>query len=694
SWSPSAGLNNPNISNPTVTVSGTTTSTTSYIVTASNGSCIISDTVLVSVSPPPVASFSATDACSGISVPVSFTGSAPPGAVYSWNFGGGAVLSGSGAGPYTVSYPSAGNYTVALQVTVGACTSIAPNQTISIHPSLLPPQAVVSDVTCSGIPNGSIQVSPLGGTGPFQISWSPNVSATFTANSLAAGNYTATVTDVNGCTSTASYPVYEPFPLVAVATGVPALCAGSPSGTVSVSAQGGSTPYSYSWLNGGATTSAISGLLAGNYTCMVTDANGCTTSAMANVAPQITVIPVALATPATICPGENVSLQVTGGLSYSWSDGATDSIRVVNPGSTTQYSVIATDQNGCTGSDSLIVQVAQQPQALFSVQPVCFEDTSSFKQQSSVSSGIISNYSWNFGDGNTSAGTQPKHFYPTPGTYPVTLVVNTNAGCVDSLTLYAVVHPLPIANWTSGLQYGCIPLPVDFTAQTVNGVSYQWAFGSLIGNESSPTVIFDQPGKYSVMLSVTDANGCTDDTLTEDYVEAYPVPESGFFINPNYVTELMPRVELMDASLGAVDWYWDFGDTTVSSDREPSHTYAYPGTYEIRQVVRNNFGCIDTLVRTLEVGRDYAFYIPNAFTPNGDGTNDFFEVKGYNYFGYRIEIFNRWGKQVFISENPEVSWDGSQRGEHAQQGVYDYAVDFKDVFGKPHKLFGRVTVIR
>ncbi|MFM9051117.1 MAG: choice-of-anchor L domain-containing protein [Bacteroidota bacterium] len=698
SWSPSAGLSNANIANPTVTVSGTTSVTTSYVLTATNGSCVLRDTVVVTAGPPPVAAFTTTSACQGSPVSINFTGTAPAGATYTWGFGGGTVISGSGPGPYSVSYASIGNYTVTLQVAVGTCTSSAPSQAVVIHPVQTAPLATIDDVSCSGEADGIIVLTPQGGTPPFTAAWVPNISNNLSAVSLAPGSYDVILSDANGCTISASYSITEPLPLTAQSTGVPALCAGTPSGTVTASAQGGTTPYFYQWTTTGDTTASIVGVTAGDYTCTITDGNGCTATTVATVAPQIVVAPQVVATPGTICPGGSVTLSVSGAASYVWSDGSLDSVRTLSPSQTETYDVVATDANGCTGTGSATISVYPEPQAAFAAAAVCYTSPTQFIQQSTIASGAISVYDWNFGDGNSSSGIQPSHTYASPGNYDVSLRVVSDNGCVDSITTTVVTHPLPVASWSSGIAAGCVPWPVEFRPQPASGtipiVSYSWNIGGVSSSQPTPDVIFDVPGDYSVRLMVTDSNGCTDDSLTIDHVHAYPVPAAGFTITPVTVSEFFPRVALTDASSGAVEWLWDFGDTTTSAEQEPSHSYTNAGIYTVRQVVRNTYGCIDTLVRTLEVGRDYAFYIPNAFTPNGDGANDVFEVKGYNFYDYRIEIFNRWGKQVFISEDPLRSWDGTQRGEFALEGVYDYIVTFNDVFGASHKLYGRVTLIR
>ncbi|HRS40360.1 MAG TPA: hypothetical protein P5292_14360, partial [Bacteroidia bacterium] len=191
---------------------------------------------------------------------------------YAWSPSGGTGSSANGL--------SAGSYTVTVTDQNG-CTAQVP-LTIN-QPTQLTVQASAIDARCNGSTDGSISAIANGGTGPYGYTWSPGGAVTAGVNNVGAGNYSVTITDANGCTTTGSATVAQPAALNASATPVAVTCNGGSNGTITVNVNGGTTGYSYSWFPGGATTANASGLSAGAYSVTITDANGCTTTAAATV---------------------------------------------------------------------------------------------------------------------------------------------------------------------------------------------------------------------------------------------------------------------------------------------------------------------------------------------------------------------------------------------------------------------------
>jgi gliding motility-associated-like protein len=141
---------------------------------------------------------------------------------------------------------------------------------------------------------------------------------------------------------------------------------------------------------------------------------------------------------------------------------------------------------------------------------------------------------------------------------------------------------------------------------------------------------------------------------------------------------------------------WDFGDSTSSNLASPSHTYAQRGTYNVRLVVSAPGGCTDTTFDEIIVNPEFTLYVPNAFTPNGDGLNDNFLIYGEEIQEMNMMIFDRWGNMVFTSTSVQEGWDGRANGgaDIAQQDVYVYKIQVKDLAGKQHKQTGHVSLIR
>ena len=245
-----------------------------------------------------------------------------------------------------------GNYTVIVTDKNG-CTVVQPI-TLTEPPAITTTVSSTPNSNCAS-PNGTATVQTNGGAPGYTYSWSPSGGNSSAATGLSSGTYSITITDSNGCTAvdTTSVASTGNIPIVTLNT-TPAGC-NSDTGTVTAAVSGGALPYTYNWSNG-QTTSAITGLSAGTYTVIVTDANGCA-QAIATV----------IAAPAgpnanaginvTITSGNSTTLTATGGGAYAWSNGDTVSSIIVSPAATTQYCVIVTDSSNCSDTACVMVFV-------------------------------------------------------------------------------------------------------------------------------------------------------------------------------------------------------------------------------------------------------------------------------------------------------------------------------------------------
>jgi gliding motility-associated-like protein len=146
------------------------------------------------------------------------------------------------------------------------------------------------------------------------------------------------------------------------------------------------------------------------------------------------------------------------------------------------------------------------------------------------------------------------------------------------------------------------------------------------------------------------------------------------------------------------EWIWGFGDGDTSTVRNPSHNYASGGNFEVTLITQipNSINCVDTLTsQTINVITNPEVYIPNTFTPNGDGYNDIFRVRGPQYAIFYFAVYNRWGQLVYETEDPTQGWDGNFKGKMSDPGVFGYYMKAKcdeqseEIFKK-----GNVTLIR
>jgi gliding motility-associated-like protein len=163
------------------------------------------------------------------------------------------------------------------------------------------------------------------------------------------------------------------------------------------------------------------------------------------------------------------------------------------------------------------------------------------------------------------------------------------------------------------------------------------------------------------------------------------------------VTEILaPHIQFYDRTDSAVSWYWDFGDSTFDTIPNPSHNYKDTGSYNVCLTITNPYGCTSTACSTVVVKPIFTFYVPNAFSPDGDGKNDTFSGYGFGVSQLEMFIFDRWGDMVFHTKDIEIPWDGkiNNGSDIAQEDVYVYLIVVKDVLGGKTKYIGNVTVVR
>jgi len=218
--------------------------------------------------------------------------------------------------------------------------------------------------------------------------------------------------------------------------------------------------------------------------------------------------------------------------------------------------------------------------------------------------------------------------------------------------------------------------------------TYDWNVGNSVSNQL--TFIPVTTGYYYAAVD----DECYDAITDSVYIEVYPVPEAAFEYAPGKPTLLDPTVTFTDASLDALSWSWDFGDTLLITDQNPVYKFNAYGTFPVELVVTNSYGCTDTALREVIIDDFITSYIPNSFTPNDDGINDQFGVTGFSNGGFSMQIFNRWGQTVFTSENSSQTWNGKTlSGTKAPQGIYTYLITIaKDKSRKP--LYGTISLIR
>lgn len=375
-----------------------------------------------------------------------------------------------------------------------------------------------------------------------------------------------------------------------------------------------------------------------------------------------------------------------------------------------------TSANGCSNSVTKEVVVYPLPIADFDAPAVCLENPTDFADNSSVSNDFTNNsivdYNWDFGDGSPENSNQnPQYTYQEDSTFQVTLIVTTNNGCSDTLIQEVVVHPLPEVNFVVSEINGCSPLCVDFTDNsTINtgqNEEYIWDIDGSEMTTTNPELSFCFENNeflyaqsHDIGLTVVSDNNCSSSITNFDMIDVYPNPRADFSYDPEGgATTLDPRFKFYNTSIGAVSYSWDFSGLGTSGEENPEFVFSdqEEGRYTISLAISNQYGCKDTVYRTVVVEEELFVYVPNAFTPDGDGINDLFGpvVQGHDIKDFTFMIFNRWGELIFESHNIDSWWDGRYNGTLAQQDVYVWKLVLKRGSNTEKKQYmGHVTLLR
>jgi gliding motility-associated-like protein len=181
-------------------------------------------------------------------------------------------------------------------------------------------------------------------------------------------------------------------------------------------------------------------------------------------------------------------------------------------------------------------------------------------------------------------------------------------------------------------------------------------------------------------------------------IHVYPTPVADFYASPSFTTDIYnSTVNFYDASTGTIQtWNWNIAGLQSSTAHDPVYTFGEEGIYPVTLIVTSPNGCADTITKEVVILPDYTFYAPNAFTPNGDGTNEQFRPVGtaWDINKYNLWVFDRWGNQVFFTQDTTRGWDGTKQGNDVQQDTYVWKVRLHDIFGTQHEYNGQINLVR
>ena len=581
--------------------------------------------------------------CTTTAINVTATG----GGTYSWTGGSSpatAANSFSSPGIYTVTVTSANGCTDTESITI---TEPAAGLTASLTSQV--------NVLCKGSSTGSAVITPAGGTSPYVI--------TPAQTGLAAGVHTFTVTDNNGCTTTVNVTITEPAAglTASVTSQVNVLCKGSSTGSAVITPAGGTSPY--------VITPAQTGLAAGLHTFTVTDNNGCTTTVNVTITEPAAALTTTTTTVNVACSGGtsgSATATVSGGTvpySYSWNTLPVQTDATATNLKAGTYNVTVTDNNGCVKTSLATVNESDILMNVISTSvPVGCKGSSNGSINLTVSGGTAPFiYAWT-GPGSFSASTKDLTGIAA-GNYNVT--VTEAYGCVKTssvtvnesgIIMSLIATPVPVT--CSGSRNGSVKLVI---AGGTAPFTYVWT-GPDNFKASTQDLSGLAGGTYEV--TVTDAFGCVKTTSAI-------VNESGEVLRLTTISKFATLTRSPDGTTtlrfsgGSIDlavtggtalytYNWTGPDNFSASSRDLTDLAG--GNYNV--TVTDSYGCSKTTSAIVDVqivlGVDESceIFVPNVFTPNGDGVHDYFEIKClYNYENAEIQIFNRNGNILFKKDH-------------------------------------------
>ncbi|MBK7384978.1 MAG: gliding motility-associated C-terminal domain-containing protein [Flavobacteriales bacterium] len=686
SWSPTNDLSDPAAADPIATP----TSTTTYVVTITNADqCIGIDSLVVTVNTVANAGDDALAVSCGSGVLFTLADSlgGSPDAGGQWftsTFSAHGDLFDPSSDQSGTYYYIAGGST--------ACPDTAALQVSITNPDI---NITGDHIICSG------EITTLTATGGTTFIWSPSAgvadpnSASTQFNPNNTTDYTVTVTDANGCAGTAEITLeVNPLPIVDAGIDV-SLCVGE------FATLGGTptspTATSYAWspatnLNDPANANPIatpSGTTT--YTITVSDANQCSNSD----AMTVTVNPlpaIDAGADVGVCIGSSVQLNAIGTGSFDWSP-ATDlndagiADPLASPSTTTVYTITLTDANNCVASDALTVTVNALPTVDAGTDGwLCLGSTTPLV-------GTTNGGAAAWTPSATVSDPAALNTTATPlTTTTFTLTITDDNNCIsnDAVLVTVGVDP-PIDAGNGATVCGGVPVILGGSPTSVPGSTFLWTPASGLDDplSSNPTALPLSTTTYILVVS--------NDTCTSTAAVTVTIGTTG---QADFTARFEAGCESLrgfftDASTGAVAWEWNLGQGIASTTANTQGYLPYGQASTVTLIITDNQGCRDTTTQVFTMD-DYAnlvnVEVPNVFTPNGDGQNDLFTLMTDAFLGpcTDMDIMNRWGESVFVSQGNNITWDGRNfSGEPCTAGTYFYVVKVKDLTFK-----GAVTLIR
>ncbi len=585
-----------------------------------------------------------------------------------------------------------------------------------VEPPLLEiTDVVTTDAVCFGYCDGTANVVVQGGTAPFDYSyeWTQGgiiIGDEDAVEDLCPDVYSILVTDDNGCFHSMNFEIFEPAPMVIDSIHyTDPVCFDACDGTIEVFA---STAVVYSFYGGAllGPSSTIDSLCDGPYYILVQDINGCiaydsTTVDMFNPAELLVVA----GPDSMLCLGgsgilNSVATGGTGNHTYNWDNGVVGQNQTVTPGVPTTYVVTVEDENGCVSEADTTVFRLYDDLAISVTNDTIICPSTSLTLNSIIDFGEPG-YSYNWLTGGNSISTDSSVVVnPSEAT---TYIIEVTDFCTTvSETIIVNTFFAPEVTFAASEQDGCTPMTVTIEPtidpSIFNG-NCLWTFsdGTQLAGCGGVTGTFATIGCYEVTFTGTSTDGCALSGFAEDVFCVHPNPVANFVFNPDNPSYIESQVQFTNYSNNADFSDWTFTGYGTSTETHPmvvfNNSNAGDTIFACLQV-STIYGCVDEICHPIVMVEPYVMYVPNTFTPDGNGYNQIFKPvfpPGYMIADFNMMIFNRWGEVIFESRDIDFGWDGTYNGRACQDGTYTWKIQVTDgMRNQRHQYVGHVNIIK
>lgn len=357
----------------------------------------------------------------------------------------------------------------------------------------------------------------------------------------------------------------------------------------------------------------------------------------------------------------------------------------------------------CSDSTTIKVNVFPDIRADFTFDyDTCYGKVINFTNMSVSDAGPIISSEWK-ANGRIFANSFNAQFNTLePDFYDMILVVSDQNQCIDSVAERVAFFPIPRDElFDPGGVIGCEPFTYQFkkpNSYITDKYIIDWKFGDgQSGSGVSPEHTYQNRGIYTVDVTVTNVFGCTTSATFNNTITVLQSPVAGFTFEPSNPSNLEPTITIHDESSHASSWLYEFGTGDNSTDRNPIYTYRDTGIYHMVQWVSHENGCRDSLAIIVDVSPRYTLYLPNVINISSNSGNDLYGPVGipYGVRDFRMAIFDRWGNEVYSTEDFNGRWDGKNKvGDVLPKGVYSVKIDLTEPRGKKKTIYGKAVLIQ